>query len=274
MGLGYTQCISKSFLEESPCQSHCDTYSLYYTTCDLDLTATGLNRLTILRHFLERSGEARERSSSQFHPSPSLWAFLQTETSPQVRGFPMLPAFGGIPSGTPSCTKSNEHLESLKTRYNRNLNERKQSNLPNIQFQMLPSPTSPEKNNSGCFKWNFLLDAFGPFSGRGIFSTGQKNPPTAWRIIPSSKWQHKPWWSFSPQDLWQRSLFLNGRTSWLINGGYQPLFWGGWSTHLMHLSQLCTQTLFGYLRIKRRDQGRSRIKDTVPRVITWGLFGR
>ena len=109
MGLGYTQCISKSFLEESPCQSHCDTYS--YTTCDLDITAsrmefvTGPNRLTILRHFLERSGEARERSSSQFHSSPSLWAFLQTETSPKVRGFPMLPVFGGIPSGTPSRTK-------------------------------------------------------------------------------------------------------------------------------------------------------------------------
>ncbi len=122
MGLGYTQCISKSFLEESPCQSHChivDTCS--YTTWDLNInlsisafhcfffSATGFNPLTILRHFLERSGEARERSPEiapraghvgihvgvVFHPSPQGWpswrCLVQTNKTKQFsHSFPMV----------------------------------------------------------------------------------------------------------------------------------------------------------------------------------------
>jgi len=150
MGPGHAQCISKSFLEESPCQSHCDTYSLYYTTCDLDLTAsrmefaTGLNRLTILRHFLERSGEARERSSRQFHPSPSLWAFLQTET---LFKWEMLPSFlfSEVFHQVHSCTKSNEHLESLKIRLTEIWRRGKNRIFQTFSFKCYPPRLRPKK---------------------------------------------------------------------------------------------------------------------------------
>ena len=108
MGLGYTQCISKSFLEESPCQSHCDTYS--YTTSDLDLTATGLSRLTILRHFLERSGEARERSPVSFtHLQVCEPSFKQKGCLSERCYHPS--CFRRCFHQVHSCTKIDEHSE-------------------------------------------------------------------------------------------------------------------------------------------------------------------
>lgn len=135
MGLGCTQCISKSFLEESPSQSHCDTYSY---TSDLDLTASRMEFVIYTsRCFFWSLGSTDWPSFAIFwsvlaRPGGSKSVSLPSNRNkPKVRrlshpsGFRLGPVFHQL--------GLLEHSESLKIHGKKtHLKERRKSNLPNL----------------------------------------------------------------------------------------------------------------------------------------------